>query len=87
MSEGNFKLRSFSDPNARLTMTDVVNAMKTYRSYLGNSKTLFYTTCCNYAPVGDVLTLSDVVRTLKHYRDISPAPQHLLASQTGYEST
>lgn len=77
LTDGRYKLRSYADAGAPLTLSDAVNAIRVFRGLLPVAETSFYVTCYNYLPVGAELTLADVVNSLKHYRDMITHPAHL----------
>lgn len=77
MPDGRYKLRSYADAGAPLTLSDAVNAIRVFRRLMPAAATSFYVTCYNYIPVGVELTLADVVNSLKHYRDMITHPAHL----------
>jgi hypothetical protein len=77
LPDGRYKLRSYADASAPLTLSDAVNGIRVFRGLLPAAETSFYVTCYNYIPVGAELTLADVVNSLKHYRDMITHPAHL----------
>lgn len=77
MPDGRYKLRSWQDADAPLTLADAVAVLRVFRQQMPAAETSFYVTCYNYIPVGSELDLADAADVLKHYWNLITHPAHL----------
>lgn len=83
LSDGTVSLVSYTKPQSRIQISDVVNVFRTYMPNLyilpGSSAYAHYTQCSKFQDYDGPLTVSDVVNTFRHYVNKTNAPAHMTA--------